>query len=314
MTPALPKSIPGIADVEILRGTAAGDAAPDLLVEVPHGADRLAHYEALRAQLSGDLPADLHEFFFVNTDVGAWQVGRRVAEQVVAADPRRVAVVVRSLIPRTFIDCNRIEEATEGNLTAGGMTASVPVYVREPADRAVLLELHRRYVGLVEEAFAALGDRGFLLMPHTYGPCTLGIERIDDTIVEKLRWAHEPARYATWPVRPEVDLITRTADGQLHAAAPVADAVAAAYKALGIQVAENATYHMHPSTLGHRWATRCPGRTLCLEIRRDLLVPGWTWNRENQVDPAAAARFAAPLAAAITAWLNESSQGQSTIL
>jgi len=303
MSPALPESVPGVADVEILRGSAATGRAPDLLVEVPHGADRLAHYEALRARLSGELPADLHEFFCVNTDVGAWQVGRRVAERLVAADPRRTAVVVRSLIPRTFIDCNRIEDASEGNLAAGGLTASVPAYVREPADRAVLLDLHRRYVAVVEKALAALSDRGFLLMPHTYGPRTLDIDRIDDAIVEKLRAAHSPERYATCPVRPEVDLITRTADGHLHAAAPVATGVAAAYRALGLEVAENTTYHMHPSTLGHLWATRCPDRTLCLEIRRDLLVPGWTWNRENQVDPAAADRFAAPLADTIAAWL-----------
>ena len=42
---------------------------------------------------------------------------------------------------------------------------------------------------------------------------------------------------------------------------------------------------------------------LCLEIRRDLLVRAWTWNGENEIDPAAADRFAAPLAEAISAWL-----------
>ncbi len=287
------ESVPGVADVEAFG---RGDGPIDLLVEVPHGADRRAHYDALRARLRGALPAGLEEFFFVNTDVGAWQVGRRVGELVARAG-RRV-VVVRSLIPRTFIDCNRVEDA----MAASGMTASVPAYVRDAADRALLLDLHRRYVALVEESVAALAG-GFMLMPHTYGPRTLGIDTIDETIVDALRAAHAPGRYETWPVRPEVDLITRTADGTLHAAAPVVSAVAAAYRGLGLEVAENRTYAMHPSTQGLRWALRLPDRTFCLEMRRDLLCPGWTWNQENEVSQTAADRFASPIADAIGAWL-----------
>ena len=280
------QSVAGVADVEELG---RGEGPIDLLVEVPHGADRRAHYDALRARLRGELPAHLEEFFFVNTDVGAWQLGRRVAERV-AAGGRRV-VVIRSLVPRTFIDCNRIEDAT----AEAGMTASVPAYVRDAGDRALLLDLHRRYVGLVETAVAS---SGFVFMPHTYGPRTLGIEKIDEMIVEKLRWAHQPGIYESWPVRPEVDFITRTADGTLHAAASVVDAVGAAYRALGLEVAENKTYAMHPSTQGLRWALRCPERTFCLEMRRDLLCPGWIWNQENEVSPSAANRFAEPIAEA----------------
>jgi hypothetical protein len=287
----LPESQTGIVDVEAL-GSAG---APGLLVEVPHGADRRAHYDTLRARLGGALPDGLEEFFFVNTDVGAWQMGRRVAELWVAAGPGRSALVVRSLLPRTFVDCNRVEDAA----AAAGLTASLPGYLHDPADRALLVELHRRYVAVVDAACAALASDGFILSPHTYGPVSLGIERVDDDIVHALRAAHEPARYATWPARPAVDLITRTADGALHAAADVADAVAAAYRALGLEVGENRTYHLHPITLAYRWAQRAPGRTLCLELRRDLLCPGFTWNRENQVDPAAVERLAAPLAAAL---------------
>jgi hypothetical protein len=293
-------SIAGVADVEHVRGPAANGAV--LLVEVPHGADR-ADYDLLRGQLRGPLPDDLDEFFSVNTDVGAWQVGRRVAELVVAADPRRAAVAIRCRIPRTFIDCNRIEDAPEGDLAAGGMTASVPAYVRDGDDRAHLLGLHRRYVGLVEEAQARLGERGFLLLPHTYGPRTLGVDTVGDDIVDKLRWAHEPDRVETWPLRPEVDLITRSQDGGVAAAADVAAQVAASYRALRLNVAENATYHLHPSTLAHRWAERFPGRVFCLELRRDLLVERWTWNRGNQVVAAAVDRFAAPIASAIDDWL-----------
>ena len=305
MPSALPSSIPGVADVEVLRGARAA-GAPALLVEVPHGAER-ADYDALRAELAGPLPADLHEFFSVNTDVGAWPLGRRVAEAIVATDPRRSAIAIRCRIPRTFIDCNRIEGATEGDLKAGGMTASVPAYVRHDGDRARLLDLHRRYVALVEEAHRALDASGFLLLPHTYGPRTLGIDAVGDDIVDKLRWAHEPDRVETWPLRPEVDLITRTADGSTTAALEVAAAVAAACRALGVGVGENQTYHLHPSTLAHRWAERFPGRVFCLEVRRDLLVRSWTWNGENEVLAGAVDRFAAPIAAAIDEWLGAAS-------
>jgi len=68
-------------------------------------------------------------------------------------------------------------------------------------------------------------------------------------------------------------------------------------------VGENATYHLHASTLAHRWAARLAGRVFCLEVRRDQLVRRWTWNGDNQVVDAAVERFAAPIAAAIDAWL-----------
>jgi predicted N-formylglutamate amidohydrolase len=298
---AMPASVPGVADVEVLRGAEAGPGAA-LLVEVPHGADR-ADYDALRGELTCALPADLHEFFHVNTDVGAWQIGRRVAERVVAADARRTAIAIRCRIPRTFIDCNRVEDAAEGDLASGGMTASVPAYLRDEGDRARLLALHRRYVALVEEAHAALDPGGFLLLPHTYGPRTLGIDSVGDDIVDRLRWAHEEARVESWPLRPEVDLITRSADGAVEVSAEIAERVLAAYRALGVVVAENATYHLHPSTLAYRWAARFPGRVFCLEVRRDLVVRRWTWNARNEVLAGAADRFAGPIADAIDGWL-----------
>jgi hypothetical protein len=240
--------------------------------------------------------------------VGAWDIGLRAAERVVAADPRRAAWAIRCRIPRTFIDCNRIEDAVEGDLASGGMTASVPAYVRDEGDRARLLALHRRYVGLIEQAHAALHPRGLLLLPHTYGPRTLGIESVGDDIVDQLRRAHEPERIDSAPLRPEVDLITRSQDGVVAAALDLAGDVAAALRAGGAGVAENATYHLHASTLAHRWAARLPGRVFCLEVRRDLLVRRWTWNGENEVLPAAVDRFAAAIAGAIDAWLRRAAE------
>lgn len=302
---ALPlASIEGVAHVERLDGPGADPAAPPcLLVEVPHGADRRAHYDALRARLVGDLPADLHVFFHVNTDVGAWDYGRRVAERVVAASPGRSALLIRCLVPRTFIDTNRLEDASE-DLAKSGMTSGVAPYVRHPADLALLLGLHRAYVRLVERAVELVcGSGGFGLCPHTYGPRTMGIAAIDDRIVEELRRAHEPVAWASWPLRPEIDLITKDPDGVRRAPEQVTTELLAAYRALGLDAVECATYTMHPSTQGARWATRFPDRFLCLEVRRDLLVESYTPFEEMHTRPDAVARVAEPIAAAIDRWL-----------
>ena len=104
-------SIPDVCDVSLVRG-ARSNGAPDLLLEVPHGATRAEDYHALRRALRGSYADDLAEFFFVNTDVGAPEVALRIAERVTAADPARCALVLRSRIPRTFIDCNRVIEAS----------------------------------------------------------------------------------------------------------------------------------------------------------------------------------------------------------
>lgn len=293
-------SLEGIAHVERYDGADADPSAPpDLLIEVPHGADRRAHYDALRSRLVGDLPSDLHVFFHVNTDVGAWDVGRRVAARVIEERPRRSALLIRCLIPRTFIDANRLEDAAE-ELGKGGLTAGIAPYVRHPADRALLLELHRAYVRLVERAYALVCERGgFAFSPHTYGPRTIGITAIDDQIVEALRRAHEPDQWERWPLRPEVDLITCTAEGARYAPESVCAQIAAGYREIGVQCVECGTYTLHPSTQGMRWAVRWPDRFLSLEIRRDLLVEAYTPFEEMQVRQDAVARLAEPIARAL---------------
>lgn len=303
---ALPASVDGIAEVERLDGKAADPSAmPCLLVEVPHGADRRAHFDALRARLRGPLPADLHVFFHVNTDVGAWQYGRRVAERVIAARPDRSALIVRSLLPRTFVDANRLEDAPD-TLASGGLTAGIAPYVRDPHDVALLLELHRAYVAIAEAAYGAIcGAGGIALSPHTYGPRSIALERVDETIVEQLRAAHEPAAWARWPVRPPVDLITRTADGARHAPPGMTERLIDAYRAIGLAAEDGATYTLHPSTQTYRFAMRHPQQVLCLEVRRDLLVEQWAPFEEMAVVPEAADRVAAPIAVEIDRWLRE---------
>ncbi len=308
MIDELVASVDGVAHVERITGPDADPTAPPcLLVEVPHGADRRAHYDALRERLIGDLPEELHVFFHVNTDVGAWDYGRRVAERVVEMGASRSALLVRCLFPRTFVDANRLEDASD-ELARGGLTGGIPPYVRHGSDIALLLDLHRSYVRVAERAYELVcGNGGIALSPHTYGPRTMGIEKIDDSIVDALRRAHEPAAWASWPVRAEVDLITRAADGARHAPDGMVEELLSSYAALGLEVVEGNAYTLHPSTQGARFCRRYPGRFLSLEVRRDLLVEQYTPFDEMRVRPEAADRVARPLAESIDRWLRRTS-------
>lgn len=296
----IPSSVAGVAQVEVLRGAESPpDAAPDLLVEVPHGADRRADYDALRAQLQGELPADLHCFFHFNTDVGAWAYGRATAQRVLEAAPQRAALLVRCLIPRTFVDCNRHPSYEGGNLKQGALTAGIPVYVTDDADRVKLLDLHRQYTAVAEQAYQAVcGGGGLALVPHTYGPRSVGIEGVDAQIVENLRWAWEPERWETWPVRAEVDLLTRDGEGTCYAPAGLEAELLEAFGAAGFQAVANETYDLHPVTMAYQWSQAFPGQLLCLEVRRDLLTP-WTPFEEMTAGDEATARVAAVLAPAL---------------
>lgn len=293
---------PGVAHVERWRGPEADPSdSPQLLVEVPHGADERAHYDALRARLVGDLPADLHEFFHANTDVGAWQYGRRVVERLVAERPRLSAVLVRSLVPRTFIDCNRLEDAA----AAGGVTAGIAPYVEHPDDRALLVSLHRAYVAVIEAHYADVCDGGgFALTPHTYGPYNLPIASIDRDIVTRLRECHRPETIPTLSVRPEIDLLTRTADGVRLAPEGIVEDLLVGFASAGFAPTEGVAYKLAPSTQTWRFATRYPDQLLCLEVRRDLLVERYSALEAMALRADAIDRVAAPLAEAIGRWLD----------
>ncbi len=277
--PSPPRSVAGVVDVELILGAqAASSTAPTLLVEVPHGACRRAHYDALRARMKGDLPADLHCFFHINTDVGAWEYGRQAAQRVLQAHPTRSALVVRSLIPRTLIDCNRPATRDGGDLHKGALTAGVPAYIDHPDDHALLVDLHRQYVETAEAAFALVcGEHGGLaVIPHTYGPRTLGIAGVGRDIVEQLRHACAPEREHTWPLRADIDLLTTDPDGRDWSPPGMVPALVDAFAAAGLQAKCNEAYNLHPASLGHTWSTRYPQRVLCLEVRRDHLVQAWT--------------------------------------
>ncbi|MBK7874364.1 MAG: N-formylglutamate amidohydrolase [Planctomycetes bacterium] len=297
MRPPLWSSVPGISDVELHRG-ARSSGAPDLLLEVPHGATRAEDFAALRRVLVGTYPDDLRDFFFVNTDVGAPEVATRVAELYVAAEPERCAAVVRCRIPRTFVDCNRVIDAdtiAKGS-AAGEMTPGLHAWVRDPRDRELLLARYASYRALVTEAFERVcGRGGRALMVHSYAPRSVDVP-VDDRIVEHLRAAYAPDRVGTWPLRSPVDLIVDAPDGTRLASPELHAHALSAFAAAGLDVVENGAYALHPSTLAHAFARAYPARTLCLELRRDLLVAEFTPFEEMRGDPAKVERVASALA------------------
>jgi hypothetical protein len=295
------RSIPRVADVERF-GPPADRRSPspaDLLLEVPHGATRAADFDELAAELKGPFLEGLRDYFFVNTDVGAPEVAARLAERLGATD-RRVWVV-RSRIPRTFIDCNRVvDEATRPSSSkAGAMTPGVASYVKDPGDLRLLLSRYAAYRELVERAYEAVcGAGGTALMVHSYAPKEVDVP-VDERIVERLREAYLPEQYPRWPWRSEADLITRTPQGERLADEGLVQRTLDAFAAAGVAATADATYALHPSTMGNRLATRYPGRTLCVEIRRDLLARDFTPFAEMAIDPAKADRMAGALAAAL---------------
>lgn len=297
-------SIESVAHVEMMSGPEADLDGPfDLLIEVPHGADERSHYDALFARMKSALPADLQVFFHVNTDIGAWDYGRKVAELVIAKAPRTRALLIRCLVPRTFVDTNR-ELVAQDDLAKGGLTGATPPYIVDAEDHALLNAMHTEYVALIDAAYAAVcGGQGMALTPHTYGPYLLPIERIDAHIVEALRAAHAPATLPTLKVRAEIDLLTDTKEGERLSDPALTEAIAENLTTAHFEVARNASYCLLPGSQTHRQSVRYPGRVFCLEARRDLLVETYDPLDAMRVDPTKIERLAQPIAQAIGAWL-----------
>jgi len=293
MPPSIWRSIPDVCELVFVRGDAS-EGEPGLLLEVPHGATRAVHYDALRHALLGHYPDDLRDFFFVNTDVGAPELALRLALALVAADPARSVAVLRSLIPRTFVDCNRLIDDAPA-----GMTPGVHAWVKDPRDLELLLARYGAYRTLAESLYEGVCGRGGLaLMLHSYAPRSIDVP-VDEHVVASLRKAYRPEELENWPLRAEVDLIADDPEGRTLASEALAGAAGRELAAAGLQVARCGAYALHPSTLAHAFAAKYPGRTLCLEVRRDLLVEEWTPFAEMRADTRRVERLALPLARAI---------------
>jgi len=298
------QSIPGVCDVETYGAPGAGRV--DLLLEIPHGATTAADFEALCARLVSPLPEDLAAFYWVNTDVGAPEVARAVAARVAAAGGR--VLVLRSRVPRTFVDCNRAL-APPSDVVRDGLTPAVPGYVRDPRDVELLGSLHRAWAGAAERAYDAVcGGGGLAIQLHTYAPLEVEIDRVDDDVVRALRRAWSSEQVGRWRRRPDVDLIRDEADGTSHAPAAFAEAVRAAYAAAGFGVGVNATYALHPATAGWALSHRHPGRVLCLELNRAALAEPFIPFEPMRIPVPRAERMARPLAEAWAATRGDASR------
>lgn len=276
------ESIPHIADVERF----GGDGPLDLVIEIPHGATQTADYAHYAAQLTSELPADLVDFFHVNTDAGAPELGRAIAECL-----GKNVLIVRSRIPRTFIDCNRRIDAAPEEFKAGKVTPGLMPWISTDEDRALLRIAYDAYVGLVH---ALVPQTSAMLMLHTYAPRTVDVE-VDHNIVENLRRAYEHPDQ--WPLRPEVDVISKGLDGTDYAPAEVV-----AELAQHLTIAHGDTYPLHPSTLAFDYVQSHPGRGLCVEIRRDLLADPWDPFAQQRISPAKVDRLAAALTSSLARW------------
>jgi predicted N-formylglutamate amidohydrolase len=293
------QSVPDVVDVEVIRGERASPHALDLVIEIPHGATRTADYARYADQLTSPLPANLVDFFHVNTDAGAPELGIAVARRLVADLPERAIAVLRCRIPRTFIDCNRRVDASLEDFKAGKVTPGLMPWITSAEDRVLLRGAYDRYVAAVADAKARLAPDGAMLMLHTYAPRTVPVE-VDEKIVESLHAAYEPDVQSTFPLRPELDVIGRELDGTNHA--PVAVVEALRHALPGVTLADSATYPMHPSTLAYDHVKAMPGRTLCLEVRRDLLADPFEPFAQMRISPAAVDRLAGPLVTALRAF------------
>ncbi len=312
-----------VCEVGVIASPGADpSAAPDMLFEVPHGATRRSHYDAIRHQLQGDLPEGLVDFFFVNTDVGSTEVARRVAELVVgtasslhdlldpdlsrevARRPARSILVLRCLIPRTFIDVNRIVDA--GSRTSGKaeLSPAIPDYIRKRKDAERLLSLYARYHAVADRAYELVcGSGGLAITPHTYAPKAVSVESFDEGIGRALRQAYEPEQYDKWDTRPAVDILSQGADGTRLAPPRLVEAIKTNYARIGIRATENVSYHLHPKTMGYRYSVRYPSQVVCLEIARDLLAEPFAPFEEMRISEHKVTTMSAPIAAALVAEL-----------
>jgi hypothetical protein len=286
----------------VLRGSRArAEAPPDLVIEIPHGATATDDFTTLAAQLTSPLPAGLADFFHVNTDAGAPELGLAIAARFVEDAPARVAAVLRCRIPRTFIDCNRRIDAAPEDFKAGKVTPGLMPWITTDADRERLRAAYDRYVLAVRSTLALLAPDGAVLMLHTYAPRTVDVE-VDHDIGPKLRRAYQPEVEPTWPLRPEIDVISRSLDGTSHAPPAVVLALRAELAALGIAVADSATYPLHPSTLAWDHVIARPGRALCVEVRRDLLADPFTPFEQMAIGAAKVARLVGAFSSALGRW------------
>ena len=240
---------------------------PKLLIELPHGATTIAQYKAI-AQHLPLISDNFIEFYFTNTDIGSPEIARTMYEELQSVG----VCILRSLIPRTFIDCNRVLGLNQAQYREAKVTPGIPSYVPQQY-HPWLRELHHRYVTQANELYKDIcAAGGIALMLHSYAPKSVGISTVDKDIVKKLHWAYSEPQYSSWPFRPEIDLIATTQQNVTLSHPELLKKLTLSYQKSGFTVGQSQTYPMHPSTSAYKFAQHYLGQTVCVEFRRDLLV------------------------------------------
>ncbi len=175
-------------------------------------------------------------------------------------------------------------------------------WITADADRELLLARYRSYVKCVDDAVAEVMPKGgAMLLLHTYAPREVGVE-VNAEIVKSLHAAYAPDKEPTWPLRPEVDVIGKTIEGQSLAPEKVVQVLERELWRERVALSHGTSYPMHPSTLAWDHVQRRPGRALCVEVRRDLLADPFDPFAEMRIGDAKVARLADPVARALRAW------------
>ncbi len=291
--------IPGVCEITQCGLPRAGKR---LLIEIPHGATERSHFDALASRLSGVYPAGLEKFFHVNTDVAAPELASAIASSPALEGVQ--VTIVRSLIPRTFIDCNRVTNASPELYRQGKVTPATADYVQHPSDIELVHGLLQQYEKLTNEAYhATCGEGGVALMLHTYAPRTVPIQSVGNDIIDQLEFHYAPERIEACDLRPEVDFIHKTQDG-IELVNPVAmKSLSTEIESQGYSVSDGVSYPLHPSTAAYHHALRYKGQTLCVEVRRDLLVHEWRPFEQMEPSPERLAPLAGAFARGLAQWL-----------
>lgn len=296
----LPSSVDGV--VEISHFASAG-SRKWLFIEVPHGATRKSDYDAVATKLKSTLPDQLEHFFFVNTDIGApegaaW-LGKNLSAQGINV------VVARCLIPRTFIDSNRVIAPAQDGKVVDGLTPAVPGYIDSKEDAQWLTAQHSKYHQAVHAAYQEIcrGADGLALQLHSYSPRSVSIEKTDGGIVKALHAAYVPEVYAKWPERPPIDIISALSDGSFRAAPRLVEALLAEYAKAGIAAKENGTYHLHTIAMGYEYARAYPQQVICVELNRGLVADPFVPFGVSPISEAKVEKMVAPIGRVLAAAL-----------
>ena len=249
------------------------NAGRSLLIELPHGATKSKDFIYYLDRLQGSYPADLIDFFHVNTDVGSPEIAFDIARQL---QGQYEVHVLQSHIPRTFIDCNRVV-GEDISYKEGGVTPATASYVEDERDLRTLYEVYEQYRSYVQALYAKIcgEQQGFGLMLHTYAPRSVPIQAVNQDIVNQLRAFYDTEKIFDCKLRPEIDVIYKTPENEELSNLIWRRKLVEECTKIGLEVADGTSYPLHPVTMAYSYAKVYPGQTLCVEIRRDLVVEIW---------------------------------------